>query len=252
MLATLLTLVLLLPVLLMLDRIAGGRWSDRLLRLLPDDRGEAGEGDGGDGEGSDDGDDGSDDDSGDGDDESDDDKPLGPKGEKAYQAEKEKRRAAQAELREWKALGLTPAQIKELAAAKDGDQSDPEQARRQAETTAAQKANTRILRSEIKAAAAGKLADPADAYKFLDLTEFEVDDDGNVDEEEIADAIDDLLKKKPYLSAQGGKRFGGDSDGGRKGDRKKSQLTREDLKGMSPQAILTAQKEGRLADLIKG
>jgi DNA-binding transcriptional MerR regulator len=246
--------MLLLPVLAMLDRIAGGRWSDRLLRLLPDDRGEAGEGDGGDGDGSDDA---GDDDTGSGDDsggdDGDDDKPLGPKGEKAYLAEKEKRRAAQAELREWKALGLTPAQIKEIVdARKDDDKPDPERVKREAETTAQQKANARILRSEIKAAAAGKLADPADAYKFLDLTKFEVDDDGNVDEEEIADAIDELIKKKPYLSAQGGKRFGGDSDGGRKGDRKKSQLTREDLKGMSPAEILTAQKDGRLADLLKG
>ena len=35
-----------------------------------------------------------------------------------------------------------------------------------------QRANEKILRSEIKAAAAGKLADPADAYRFLDLTDF--------------------------------------------------------------------------------
>ncbi len=66
------------------------------------------------------------------------------------------------------------------------------------------KANRRILRSEVKAAAAGKLADPNDALHMLDLDQFEVDDDGNVDEDEIATAIADLLEKKPYLAAQSG------------------------------------------------
>jgi hypothetical protein len=50
------------------------------------------------------------------------------------------------------------------------------------EQAALAKANDRILRSEVKAAAKGVLADPADAYKFLDLDSFEVDDDGEVDD----------------------------------------------------------------------
>lgn len=166
---------------------------------------------------------------------------LGDKGKQALDRMKAKLRDERAKRR-----------AAEAKAAARNDNDNDNRARREAEAAATKKANARILRSEIKAAAAGKLADPADAYQFLDLDKFEVDDDGNVDEEEIADAIDDLIKKKPYLSAQGGKRFGGESDGGRKGDRKKSQLTREDLKGMSPTEILTAQKEGRLADLIKG
>lgn len=32
----------------------------------------------------------------------------------------------------------------------------------------------------------------------------------------------------------------------------KSQLSREDLRGMRPEAIVQAQKEGRLADILKG
>lgn len=74
------------------------------------------------------------------------------------------------------------------------------------EREALAKANTRIVRAEIKAAAAGKLADPADALTFLSADDFEVDDDGDVDTDEIAEAIDELLRRKPYLAAQGGTR----------------------------------------------
>ena len=95
--------------------------------------------------------------------------------------------------------------------------TEQEKAQREAEAAALAKANDRILRSEVKAAAKGVLADPADAYKFLDLTEFEVDDDGNVDEEAIAEALANLVKTKPYLAAvaQGQQqRFQGSADQG--------------------------------------
>jgi len=81
---------------------------------------------------------------------------------------------------------------------------DPERVLRDAEAAAMAKANTRILSAEVRAAAAGKLSDPSDALTFIDLSQFDVDDDGSVDETEIADAIADLLRKKPYLAAQGG------------------------------------------------
>lgn len=94
--------------------------------------------------------------------------------------------------------------------------TEQEQARREAEATVLAKANDRILRSEVKAAAKGVLADPADAYKFLDLAEFEVDDDGNVDEDAIASALADLVRTKPYLAAAQGQqqRFQGSADQG--------------------------------------
>jgi hypothetical protein len=41
--------------------------------------------------------------------------------------------------------------------------------------------------------------------RLLDLSQFELDADGNVDEDEVADAIKDLIERKPYLAAQGGK-----------------------------------------------
>lgn len=161
-----------------------------------------------------------------------DDRPLGPAGEKALEAEKTKRKSAQDSLRPWSALARelgvkTPDEIRALLAkkagadkAKDGDDGDPvdvEKVQREARAAALAEANQRIVRSEVKAAAGGKLADPQDAVRFLDLTEFEVDEAGDVDTDAIAAAIDDLVKKKPYLSAQGGKRFQGSGDGGHRG-----------------------------------
>lgn len=96
------------------------------------------------------------------------------------------------------------ARIAEAKAAAAGDADENDTIRREAEAAALAKANSRIVRAEVKAAAATRLADPADAFNFLDLDSFEVDDDGDVDQDEIADAITDLLARKPYLAAQGG------------------------------------------------
>ena len=81
---------------------------------------------------------------------------------------------------------------------------DAERIAREAEGRALAKANGRILSAEIRAAAAGKLSDPTDALTFIDLSQFDVGDDGEVDQAEIADAIADLIARKPHLAAQGG------------------------------------------------
>lgn len=155
------------------------------------------------------------------------DEPLGPAGTKALEAEKDKRRKAQSALRPWSSLARelgvkTPEEIKALIAGKsgDGDGQDVDKVRREAVAEATRQAHDRIIRSEVKAAAAGKLADPTDAIRMLDLSQFEVGDDGEVDEDAIGEAIDDLVKKKPYLAAQGGRRFQGSGDGGHRGDGK--------------------------------
>lgn len=194
------------------------------------------------------------------DDDADDDKKLGPKGERALAAEKErrkteadKRRSAEKERDEARA---ELAKLKKKPAGdKDDDAPDAAAIQAAAKKDADAKANARILRSEIRSIATGKLSDPKDALVYLagDITagKFEVDDDGNVDEDEIAAAIDDLLKKKPYLAAQGGKRFQGGGDGGaRNGGSKKSQLTKEDMKKMTPEAIVTAKDAGRFDELL--
>ncbi|WP_318196902.1 hypothetical protein [Streptomyces sp. MCL20-2] len=165
---------------------------------------------------------------------------LGDKGKRALDTMKGKLRAEREKRRTLE---------QQLAEKAGTDQA--EKARREAETAALSKANARILRAEVKAAAAGKLADPADAYKFLDLEQFEVDDDGNVDSDEVAEAIDDLIKSKPYLAAATAKRFQGTGDGGaaRKAGRPK-QLTRADLKSMTPAQIVKAKESGQLDDML--
>ncbi|MGH3997483.1 MAG: hypothetical protein ACRDTJ_08480 [Pseudonocardiaceae bacterium] len=82
-------------------------------------------------------------------------------------------------------------------------------------------ANTRIVKAEVRAAAAGKLNDPADALAFIDLTSFEVTEDGAVDSAAMEAAVTDLISKRPYLAAQGG-RFQGSADGGARNDTKKT------------------------------
>lgn len=204
-----------------------------------DDQDDDGTGDGGDDD-QDDGDGGGDDDQDDADPEGAD--QLGDKGKRAlasmkgkWRSEREKRKALEQQLAE-----------------KDGA-DEAEQARRKAEADAVGRANARILKAEIRAAAKGRLNDPKDALTFLDLSAFEVGDDGEIDTEEIEDAIDDLLKSKPYLAAATAKRFQGTGDGGaaRKASRPK-QLSRQDLKSMSPEAIEQARIDGKLDDLMGG
>lgn len=165
---------------------------------------------------------------------------LGDKGKRAlasmkgkYRSERDKRKALEQQLAEKDA----------------GDEQA--KAQREIESQALAKANGRILRSEVKAAAKGVLNDPKDAFLYLDLDQFEVDDDGNVDSEEIADAIEELIKSKPYLGAAKAPRFQGGGDGGaaRKASRPK-QLKETDLKNMSSEQIVKAQDAGQLDDLL--
>lgn len=145
---------------------------------------------------------------------------LGDAGKKAldamkakWQKERDARRAAEAKLTDT----AKPAPSAE-------DKPDVDKIRSDAETAATAKANVRIIRSELKAAAATKLADPSDAAAFIDLTQFEVDADGNVDEDELNEAIADLLVKKPHLAKVDGAapRPRGSADGGVRKTEKKT------------------------------
>jgi hypothetical protein len=57
-----------------------------------------------------------------------------------------------------------------------------------------------VLEQAVNAAAAGRLADPADAMRLVDLTDVEVDDAGKLDVAKLRAKIDDLVKAKPYLA----------------------------------------------------
>lgn len=144
---------------------------------------------------------------------------LGDAGKQALDRMKAQRNEAKAAARaEKQAREALQAELERLRAGAQEDETD--RRIREAETAALQKANQRIINAELRAAAAGKLADPADALRFIDVSAFEVDAEGNVDAEAIAEAIADLTQKKPYLSAQGGRRFGGTVDGGARDSRK--------------------------------
>lgn len=144
---------------------------------------------------------------------------LGDAGKRALDAMKADRKAAQASERATvTALAelhdKTPAEVRAAIkdgtladlighkpAAQQGEQVDVAKLTAAAKREATAAANARILKAEVRAAAAGKLADPADALTMLDLTRFEVGEDGEVDTEEITEAITDLLTRKPYLAA---------------------------------------------------
>lgn len=154
-------------------------------------------------------------------------------------SERERRRSAETELGELKA--------------KSSNTDDPDTIRAEADKAATARANARIVRSEVKAAAVGRLADPKDALVFIDLAKFEVDEDGEVDEEEVREALDDLLSKKPHLAAATAKRFQGTGDGGaRKGSAGPAQLTENDVKKMTPEQIDEAHRKGQLRDYLGG
>lgn len=135
----------------------------------------------------------------------------------------------------------------------EGDQPDDDkltEARREAE----QRANQKIIKAELRAAAKGQLADPTDVYRYLDLDDFDVDEDGNVDTSEMEDAITTLLEEKPYLAANQApaRRFQTRGDGGSRGPSRPKQLTSADIERMSPKDLEKARSEGRLDDLLKG
>ena len=173
---------------------------------------------------------------------------LGDAGKKALDAMKAKWKDAEAKAKE---------HATELAAMKakvEGTEAEHAAAAeaQKVKDEALAAANTRILKAEVRATAAGKLSDPADALLYLNLSDFEVGADGEVDSSLIAAAIDDLVKNKPYLAAQGTPRFQGGADGGVRNDSTPpaQQLSRADLAGMTAEQIETARKEGRLNTVL--
>jgi len=175
---------------------------------------------------------------------------LADPGKQALDRMKEQRETAKAQA----AVLKTEVEALRAAAAlrdKSAEEQDIEKAKTEARAEANQRANERILRADLRAAATGKLADPSDAALYLDLTKFDVSDDGETDSDALTEAIDDLLTRKPHLAAQKQTRFEAGADQGAKGkETKAAQITKDELKDMSPEAIVKAQAEARLKDLL--
>lgn len=185
------------------------------------------------------GDDGADDDADDADDK------LGPAGEKALREMKKRARAAERELRRLKAQQGNDGK-------NDDGTPDADELRQQIEAEVrAEAARDRAL-DKLEAKAARKFQNPDLARKLLaDQADDFLDDKGNPDVEAINEALEELLEDEPYLAVQDGQKFQGTADGGtRNGSGKPAQLTRDDLKRMSPQEITKAKAEGRLNDVL--
>lgn len=140
---------------------------------------------------------------------------------------------------------------KELAALKAKDQTETERlaAERDGLSERVKTAQRRAVTAEVKSAAAGlKFTNPGLALRLLDLDAL-IDDDGEVDEKAVTEALQELASKEPYLLATGTPaptRSGGPVGGGGG----TGQLSRSDLQGMTPQAIEAARKDGRLNTLL--
>jgi hypothetical protein len=133
---------------------------------------------------------------------------------------------------------------------KPADELALEQARRDAETSALAKANVRIVRAELKAAAAGKVKRPDLLLKVTDLSAIDVDDNGDPDSDALQEAVTAFLTEYPELAVDGSK-FTGPADQGARGKAAKpSQLTQAELKKLSPSQVLQAYNDGRVDTLI--
>lgn len=173
---------------------------------------------------------------------------LGDKGKKALDAMKAKWKAATAAQKAAETLAA------ELQAKADGKEADhtASLAAQKVKDEALAKANERILKSEIRREAKGQLANPDDALVFLDLTEIEVSEDGSVNESALKQALDDLLEERPYLAAQGERRFTGEANSGHRkgGTNSVKQLTQSDLDSMSSTEINKARRAGQFKNLL--
>lgn len=169
-----------------------------------------------------------------------------------------------AEADKWKALARkhegqaksNAGAAKELDELKASQMNEVEKAVKEAEDrgrkTALSESGQRVAAAEIKAALKGIVTDPASIVEDLNLARY-VTDDGEVDGE----AIDALKAKFEGLAPppKGGKP--GSADGGARGKGSgngegPAQLSRADLKGMSPKEIQEARKAGRLRDALAG
>lgn len=133
---------------------------------------------------------------------------------------------------------------------KPAEEAAIEAARREAEESAQARANERIAKAELRAAAAGKVSNLGALTRLVDISQIEVDADGNPSADDIEEAVTQFLTDFPEFAVDKSK-FPGTADQGSKGRQtQKRQLTREDIKSMSPEQILKAQEEGLLKDLM--
>ncbi|MGW2860839.1 hypothetical protein [Streptomyces sp. NPDC001205] len=89
------------------------------------------------------------------------------------------------------------ARLRRANAAQKGTDLDALRAEVRAEFTES------LVRAELRAAAAGKLRDPADALALLDVAAL-AGSGGDIDTAAVAAAVEQLVKDKPYLAVEAG------------------------------------------------
>lgn len=127
-----------------------------------------------------------------------------------------------------------------------------EAARKEGRSEALSAVNERLKRAVVRGEATGKLANPELAEKLLDMSQFTVSDDGDVDLAAVRSAIDELVKKEPYLAAKPAGFQGSDSDGPGGKPSGPKQVTEAEFGAMSPEQRVRAREEGRLTALLGG
>lgn len=168
---------------------------------------------------------------------------LGDAGKKALNSMKSARNEARRE---------RDAAIEErdrLKAAAEGREAEWE-AERKAREAADKRYQERIFKSELKAIAATEgVKHPDILSRLIDPDKFPLDDEGNLDSGAITEAVKTAIATYD-LAVQDGRRFPGSADAGVRKDATPTQLTRDDLKTMTPDQISKAKAEGRLDDLL--
>src|SRR5699024_4184507 len=158
---------------------------------------------------------------------------LGDPGKKALASMKEQRNAAREQVR---TLTQKLEQAQQSGSATEGR---------------VQSLSEQVVKANVLAAAKGALTNPEDAFAFLQLDQFEVGEDGNVDTAAIDQAISGLVEDRPYLAGEPRRFQGSAAGGGHESDPAQAQVTRDDLKDMSPDQVMKAHQEGRLKSLLK-
>lgn len=88
----------------------------------------------------------------------------------------------------------------------DKPEVDADEIRREAQREADAKANARIVRAEVRALAAESFANPLDALHNLNLDDYDVNEDGELeDAAAVKKALADVLKKNPHYAKKGGR-----------------------------------------------
>lgn len=184
---------------------------------------------------------------------------LGEAGKAALEAERVARRNAERLARE------STAELEKLRTAAMTDQ---EKAVAEARREGKAEGTRLILEAEIRAAAAGKLANPALAARLLNVDELMPKDGGEVDAERIGKAIEELIAKEPYLAVQAatgtppapgtppttppppaaGTVAGGARGQGNPGTFKRSELRDPAFYAAHKDEILKAAQEGRITN----